>query len=202
MKSRVLKTAEPSVSSARQVFLYVAPFPALAFFKVWASAGREPGSLFVAASAMFVYCACVLALARRWDKPTYLDWTVSAYFLLFVASLALWPEAARAILTDYAVTGIYVCLFSAAFAPPILGFEPFTCHYAKKYAPKAVSGTQIFLSVNRIMTFAWAGIFGACVVLSLYPSVVTRALIPIAIVLGVGIPFNLKFPDYYLRRQG
>jgi multimeric flavodoxin WrbA/putative sterol carrier protein len=52
------------------------------------------------------------------------------------------------------------------------------------------------------MTFAWAGLFATCVVLSLYPSVITRALIPIALILGVGVPFNLRFPDYYLRRLG
>ena len=41
-------------------------------------------------------------------------------------------------LSEYAVTGIYVCMFAAAFVPPILGLDPFTYHYAKKYAPQAV----------------------------------------------------------------
>ena len=141
-------------------------------------------------------------LARRWDKPTYFDWTVGAYFLVLSLSLALWPKAAGAIFTEYAVTGIYICLFSAAFFPPILGFDPFTYHYAKKSAPRAVWETPIFLTINRIMTFAWAGLFAVCVIVSLYPSVITRALIPIALILGVGVPFNLRFPDYYLRRLG
>ncbi len=196
------KESVPRLSRSRQIFLYIAPFPALAFFKIWAATGREPGSLLTVACAMLIYCVCVLALARRWDKPTYFDWTVAAYFLVLSISLFLWPKAAGAILTEYAVTGIYICLFSAAFFPPILGFDPFTYHYAKKSAPKAVWETPIFLTINRIMTFAWAGLFAVCVVVSLYPSVITRALIPIGLILGVGVPFNLRFPDYYLKRLG
>ena len=201
-ESVVKKDGEHGPSKGRQIFLYIGPFPALAFFKIWASTGRDPGSLLAAAFAMLIYCACVLVLARRWDKPTYFDWTVCAYFLVLSLSLALWPKAAGAIFTEYAVTGIYFCLFSAAFFPPLLGFDPFTYHYAKKSAPPAVWETPIFLTINRIMTFAWAGLFAVCVIVSLYPSVITRALIPIALILGVGVPFNLRFPDYYLRRLG
>lgn len=196
------KDAAPSLTRARQVFLYVAPFPALAFFKIWASTGREPGSLLVAACAMLAYCTFCLAVALRWDKPTYFDWTACAYFLALALSLALWPRESGPILTEYAVTGIYICLFSAAFFPPVIGLDPFTYHYAKKYAPKEVWGSPVFVAVNRIMTFVWAGIFAICVCLSLYPSVVTRALVPLALIVGVGVQFNLRFPDYYLKRLG
>jgi len=196
------KREAPSPTKGQQIFLYIAPFPALAFFKVWASFGREAGSLLIAACAMLIYCGVVLLLARRWDKPTYFDWAVSAYFLVITVSLALWPEITGGLLFHYAVTGIYLCLFSAAFFTPILGFDPFTYHYAKKSAPQMVWSTSAFIAINRIMTFVWAGIFAVCVVLSLYPSVVTRALIPITLILGVGMPFNILFPDFYLKRLG
>ncbi|MEW6532471.1 MAG: NAD(P)H-dependent oxidoreductase [Thermodesulfobacteriota bacterium] len=192
----------PTLTKARQIFLYIAPFPALAFFKIWASLGRDPGSLLIAACAMLVYCVCILILARRWDKPTYFDWAIFGYFLVISFSLALWPQAAGAILTEYAVTGIYVTLFAAAFVPPMLGLDPFTYHYAKKYTPQAVWGNPIFVRINQIMTLIWAGIFATCIVLSIYPSVVTRALIPIAIIVGFGVPLNLRFPDLYLKRIG
>jgi len=192
----------PHLTRAQQIFLYIAPFPPLAFFKIWASSGRDAVSLLIAAAAMVAYCAVVVALARRWDKPTYFDWTVGAYFLVITVSLALWPGAMGAILSQYAVTGIYLCMFATAFVPPVLGLPPFTYHYAKKYAPEAVWKTSVFISINRIMTFAWSGLFAVCILLSLYPSVITRALIPICLILGVGIPFNLRFPDYYLRRVG
>jgi len=192
----------PTLTKARQTFLYVAPFPALAFFKIWASLGKEPGVLLIAASAMLVYCVCILLLARQWDKPTYFDWAIFGYFLVITLSLALWRQAAGTILTEYAVTGIYVTLFAVAFVPPMLGLDPFTYHYAKKYTPQAVWGNPIFVRINRIMTFIWSGIFATCIVLSIYPSVVTRALIPIAIIVGFGVPLNLRFPDLYLKRLG
>ncbi|MGO9566699.1 MAG: SCP2 sterol-binding domain-containing protein [Desulfomonilaceae bacterium] len=186
----------------QQIFLYIGPFPAMVSFKVWASSGRETDSLLAAACAMLAYCIFIVAAARRWDKPTYFDWTICGYFLVLVVSLALWPSATGAIVTEYAVTGIYICLFAAAFFPPVLGFEPFTYHYAKKFAPPEVWANPIFVTINRIMNFAWAGIFAVCMVLSLYPSVVTRALIPIALIFGAGVPFMLRFPDYYLKRLG
>jgi multimeric flavodoxin WrbA/putative sterol carrier protein len=201
-ESAVRERVVPRPTRTQQIFLYVAPFLALAFFKIWASLGREAGTLLIAAAAMLVYCSAVLALAKRWDKPTYFDWAVGAYFLVITVFLALWPGAAEAIVSQYAVTGIYCCLFAAAFVPPLLGLEPFTYHYAKKYAPRAVWQTPVFVSINRIMTFAWAGLLAVCILISLYPSVITRALIPIGLIVGVGIPFNFRFPDYYLKRVG
>lgn len=192
----------PNPTKAQQIFLYVAPFPALAFFKIWAASGREPGSLFIAAIAMFAYCALVIGIAYRWDKPTYFDWAIGGYFTVAWISLAVWPQAASGIFTNYAITGIYTCLFTAAFFPPLIGMDPFTYHYAKKYTPEEAWGNPIFVTINLIMTYVWAGIFALCIALSLYPSVVTRAFIPIGLIVGFGLPFNLRFPDYYLKRLG
>ncbi|MGA3116177.1 MAG: SCP2 sterol-binding domain-containing protein [Syntrophobacteraceae bacterium] len=186
----------------QQVFLYVAPFVPLQIFQIWASITVDTGSLFTVACAMLVCCLLLLALAWRWDKPTYFDWTISAYFLTVVILLCLWPEPAGKVLHRYAVTGIYLCLFSTAFLPAILGFAPFTLHYARKYTPQSLWENPIFLTINRIMTFAWAGIFAICIILSLYPSVITRAVVPIIIIIGVGVPFNIRFPDHYLQRLG
>ncbi|MBI5248832.1 MAG: NAD(P)H-dependent oxidoreductase [Desulfomonile tiedjei] len=197
-----VKKAKSSLGKARQVFLYVAPFPALVFFKIWISLGRDPGSLFIVAGSMLAYCSICLALALRWDKPTYFDWAIWAYFLAISLSLVLWKEATAPILVEYAITGVYLCLFGAAFLPPILRLDPFTYHYAKKLVPQAFWSTPVFANINRVMTFVWAGIFAICGLLSLYPSSVTRALVPISMIVGLGIPFNLLFPDYYLKSIG
>jgi energy-converting hydrogenase Eha subunit A len=186
----------------QQIFLYAAPFVPLVFFKIWASIAVDTGSLLTVAFAMLVCCLLVLGLAWRWDEPTYFDWTISAYFLTVVILLSMWPEPAGKVLQRYAVTGIYLCLFSASFLPAILGFAPFTLHYARKYTPQSLWENPIFLKINRIMTFTWAGIFGICIILSLYPSVITRAVVPIIIIVGVGVPFNIRFPDHYLERLG
>ena len=60
----------------------------------------------------------------------------------------------------------------------------------------------VFIRINLIMTYAWAGLFAICIGLSLYPSPVTRAYIPIFLLMGVGFPFNALYPDYHLKRCG
>ena len=57
----------------RQIFLYSAPFAALAFFKIWASLGNAPVNLIAPAFAMLLWCVVVIIAAWLWDKPTYFD---------------------------------------------------------------------------------------------------------------------------------
>jgi hypothetical protein len=190
------------LNRARQTFLYIAPFPPLAFFKIWASLGQGADALLLVSCAMLLYCIIVIWLARRWDRPSYFDWTVAAYFAVVSLTLVLTPKAAGELLKKYSVTGIYVCLFTAAFVPPLCGSDPFTYHYAKKSTPEVFWGNPIFVKINLIMTYVWAALFALCMTLSLYPSVVTRAFIPLGLILGFGIPFNLRFPNWYLKRLG
>jgi multimeric flavodoxin WrbA len=190
------------LTKARQAFLYAAPFLPLAFFKIWVSVNPEPYTLALVAGLMLAYCVILLYIAGRWDKPTYFDWAVTAYFALVSFSLMVMPGHSSGFFLRYPVTGIYACLFSAAFFPPMFGLEPFTYHYAKKYSPEAVWDSPIFVRINMIMTRTWSALFGVCIILSLYPSLLTRALIPLGLILGFGLPFNLRYPDYYLRKLG
>ncbi|HUN56224.1 MAG TPA: hypothetical protein VMU29_13820 [Smithella sp.] len=80
--------------------------------------------------------------------------------------------------------------------------EPFTMQFARKTTPPEVWGNPLFIRINMIMTFVWSGIFALCLLLSLYPSVITRAFIPIMMILLVGVTFNVNFPDYYLKKKG
>ena len=190
------------LSTARQIFLYVAPFPALAFFKIWVSLGVTPSNLTLGSLVIFSYCCLFIAMAYRWDKPTYFDWVIGGYFALVSTCLLLLPDVFGPFLVEYAVTGIYSCLFAAAFFPPLFGHDPFTYHYAKKDTPREFWENPFFIQINRTISLAWSGIFAIAIALSLYPSVVTRALLPLGLILGVGLPFSLRFPDYYLKKQG
>jgi putative sterol carrier protein len=190
------------LSKPKRYFLYVAPAPALIFFKIYASYSHEPGHLLLVACLLFIYCLLVVWIAMQWDKPSYFDWITSVYFGLAAISLLSFPGTACHFLGKYGVTGIYLCLFSVAFFPPLMKKDPFTYHYAKKTTPAAYWGNPVFIRINRLMTYVWAFIFALCVILSLYPSVVTRAVVPISIILGLGVPFNIRFPDFYLKRSG
>jgi multimeric flavodoxin WrbA/putative sterol carrier protein len=190
------------LSRPRQLFLYGAPFPALAFFKIWASLEPSTGTLTSVSLLLWGYSLLIIVIARRWDQPTYFDWVIGGYFSLVSVFLVLSPGFSGPILSRYAVTGIYACLFTAAFFPPLLGLVPFTTHYAKKSTPQDFWENPIFIRVNRIMTRVWSVIFAACLLSSLYPSVITRAFIPLGLILGFGLPFNLRFPDRYLKKMG
>jgi multimeric flavodoxin WrbA len=191
-----------TLSRTKKIILSAASFPALIFFQLWATANRSPEGQLIAASSMLVYCVLLLFISYRWDKPGYFDWGIAGYFTVISIALLLWPEGASQYLGHYAVTGIYACLFSAALFPLLLGMDPFTYHYAKKSTPPETWNNPIFIKINRIMTFVWSGIFALGIVLSLYPSIIMRAIIPNALILCFGFPFNSRFPDYYLKRLG
>lgn len=67
---------------------------ALAFFKIWASFEASASNLTLVSPSLFIYCLAIMALARRWDKPTYFDWVIAAYFTVVFLSLMLRPAAA------------------------------------------------------------------------------------------------------------
>ena len=130
------------LSRGKQILLYVAPFPALAFFKLWAASGPGPGKLLAVSALLTAYCGGVILLARRWDKPTYFDWVIAGYFVLLSALLLLFQDSVARSLRQYSVSGVYACLFAAACFPPLLGLDPFTSHYAKKRTPKILWTSQ------------------------------------------------------------
>ncbi len=187
---------------ARQLLLNVASFIPLIFFQVWTSSYHAPGSMVIAAFAMLAYCILIIVTSYRWDKPGYFDWATTGYFTAICGSLLLWPDGATMLLRHYGVTGIYLCLFAVASCPPLFGMDPFTYHYAKKTAPPDIWKNPLFVKINRIMTFTWAGIFALCTILTFYPSFLMQIVLPNVLVLGFGFPFNSLFPDFYLKRLG
>lgn len=192
----------PELTRPKKLILIAAPFPALASFKIWASSDPGLHGLLLAAGGLFVYCLLILAMALRWDRPSYLDWATTVYFGAAFAGLVLWPKIVGRVFSQYAVTGIFACLLAAAFIPPLMGKPPFTVHYAQKSTPRMFWNNPVFLRINTVMTHVWSAIFFVCLLVSLYPSVVTRAIVPIGLIVAVGIPFNLRYPDVYLKRLG
>jgi hypothetical protein len=190
------------LSKTKQRFLNAASFIVLIAFLIWAAPGRRTESFFIAALIMVAVCAGIIALAYRWDKPGYFDWAIASYFIVILGLLLFWPETARMFLRRYAASGINICFFAAAFFPPLIGLAPFTVHRAKKRTQKEFWNDPIFININRIITYVWAAIFALNAVMCLYPSLITRVIIPNALVFIFGFPFSSRFPDYYLQRLG
>ena len=190
------------MAKAKAIFLNMAPFPAIIYFQVWASGGRTPENLLVMAASLLAWCALVIMVAYRWDRPGYFDWAIAGYFVVVLGLLWWRPAEGVRFIDRYAATGVYIALFAAAFFPPLLGLAPFTMQFAKKSAPPEVWETSIFIRINLIMTYVWAGIFAVGIILSFFPSLLMKTIIPNVLIIGFGFPFNRLFPDLYLKRLG
>jgi hypothetical protein len=141
-----------------------------------------------------LWCVGVAWVARRRRVPAPFAAATAAYFGLVGAGLVLWPEAGRAIAGRWAETLLFTLLACRAALPPLLGGTPFTEQFARLRVPEAFWQSVLFRGINRRMTFAWAGIFACCGLLGLLPWPWARAVLPPAVVLGVGVPFTRRYP--------
>lgn len=107
----------------------------------------------------------------------------------------------------------YALLTLMASLPQLLGRPPFTVHFARQTTPEAAWQTQIFRDINRDMSWVWAGLFALSALAASLPawlpalatplgSAVCRYLVPAALMLGLGVPLNKRYPAYYQRRLG
>jgi multimeric flavodoxin WrbA/putative sterol carrier protein len=127
-------------------------------------------------------------------------------------SVAVWIGSGRIWPAQHPVAALYAVLFLVAVLPPLLGREGFTTFFARKTTPPAVWKTDIFLAINRHLTALWAALFALGFVSALIPSLLHHqgilwetlfeALIPAALMLGVGVTSNRLYPAYYQGRLG
>ncbi|MDX2469327.1 MAG: NAD(P)H-dependent oxidoreductase [SAR324 cluster bacterium] len=117
------------------------------------------------------------------------------------------PFGARWFLS-HATSGIYLGLFFAALVPPMLGVPPFTVEAAQKNFPPAVQKTDAFKVVTIQMSWIWAGLFFAALILSYLPYSVDSGLnlifqnllAPMPLLL-IGVPLTIKLPNYLVQQN-
>lgn len=152
-----------------------------------------------------------LYLLKRRDRASVIEKTMFAYLVLAGAGVWFWPEGLGRIVAAYPETMLYAFFFIAVAVPPLLGREPFTEHFARRRTPVEVRETEIYKTINLRMTWAWAGIFGACSLAALIPSIASsldtqltgmlfRLVLPMVFLLGVGLPLTKYYPDHYQRK--
>jgi multimeric flavodoxin WrbA/putative sterol carrier protein len=128
------------------------------------------------------------------------------------ASVSVWMGPAFAWPARYSAATLYAVLFLVAVLPPLLGREVFTTYFARKTTPPAVWKTGVFLAINRHLTALWATLFAAGFFSALIPGLLTyrgflwetlfEAVVPGALMLGIGVPANKRYPAYYQRKLG
>ncbi|MFC1524019.1 NAD(P)H-dependent oxidoreductase [Thermodesulfobacteriota bacterium] len=175
-------------------FYHVRSWPALLLF----FGLRQEFDSGTAALAAAVYTLLFTLVASGAGRVTKLDYGMvffwSAGLLSLQTPLAFWEE--------YFTTGIFLSLFLAAYLPTVFNAEPFTTAFARQQAPQEVWNTEQFKSMNRIMSLAWAGLFLAAMLITLLPGVWFQIVIPLLLMVGIGVPFNKKYPLYAMNKTG
>lgn len=168
----------------------------------------RPLSLF-----LLLVMAPTLYLLKREDRASVIEKAMFGYIFLAAAAFWVWPEGLGGVLVTHPVASLYLVFFTAVAAPPILGREPFTAYFARRRTSPEVWETDVFKRINLHMAWTWAGIFAACGLAALIPSIflasetlLTRIMFQMAIpglfLLGVGLPLNKFYPDFYQRKLG
>lgn len=157
--------------------------------------------------------APTLYFLKRKDRASVIDKTMFGYIVLAAIGFWIWPDGLGRLLAAYPAVSLYAVFLVAVAVPPVLGREPFTEHFARRRTPPEVWQTDIFKYINLHMTWAWAGIFAACGLTALVPTIfpdldtrltgiLFRVAAPMLFLLGVGLPLNKYYPDYYQRKLG
>ena len=185
---------------AAKIFFGAGAWPSIGIY--WGFMLGLDLSMFWAALLAALYAVVYTMVAMGADRVTKLDYGVALFWiagLLFSASV---PSFNQLYLLKYFSTFLYLSLFLMAYLPVVFGAEPFTIAFAKRTTPEMFWKTDLFTTINRIMTLVWAGLFLVAMLITLIPGVVTQIIIPIVLVMSVGIPFTRKFPDRYLEAKG
>jgi hypothetical protein len=188
------------LSKTKQIFLIFASLVVLVAYQVWRIPDRPADVLLAGAIVALTLCTAVIAMARRWDKPAYFDWSIAGYLAVMTLLLFAKPDQAKFFLRNYSEVGIYGSFLIATFFPPLFGLPPFTFHYVRKKIPQAYWYHPVVTRISLITNFVWTVIFCVSMLMSFIRSPLFQFLIPNLLILGFGVPFSSCFSAFYLRR--
>lgn len=167
-----------------------------------------------ASLVIIIVLAIALPIIHKQNGVSPIAWTMAAYLALGAIGFWLWPSGLGSVLSTFPLPMLYLLLLITALAPQLLGLAPFTTFFAKRRTPEAVQATDLYKRINLNMSWVWAAIFAASLLISLVPNIFpeissSRAvpylfttILPIALNVGIGVPFTAKYPDYYQRKIG
>ncbi|HEY3278048.1 MAG TPA: NAD(P)H-dependent oxidoreductase [Syntrophorhabdaceae bacterium] len=162
-------------------------------------------------AALLLMGGILYAKGRR-EGLTALDKGFFAYIAVANALFWFFPYSISGIVADFPTGILFAVLFSAVAFPALAG-RYFTEYFAKKTSPEAVWQTDIFKTINRRMTWAWAVIFALSAFVTTMPLLfdlpgnpgtgfLFQVVLPALFMLGVGVPMNRRYPAYYQSKMG
>ncbi len=153
-------------------------------------------------SSALIYCLFYTIIAMGFDKQTRLDFGITMFWFVGLLYNAAIVELFPGYFTFHFSTFLYCSLFLCAYLPAVFGAKPFTIQFAKRSTPKGFWQTDSFITTNKIMSLGWAGLFLLILCITFTGGLYGQIVIPVLMLLGVGLPLTIKFPSYYLKRQG
>ncbi len=185
--------------------LFVTSFFPLAVFKVIARVGEiTPGRVKIAVVTGLILAGAQFFLSRHFLKHTT---ALEKAFLGFLGVGTIWifltPPEGSSFFVRHSTSLLYFVLFLTTLLPQLFGYDPFTYAIAKLWNPQAVWGTPQFRTINLHITYFWSAVF-LLAALSCWlgqEKPMFSVVLPLVFVLGLGLPFSLKYPAYFLSRE-
>ncbi len=161
----------------------------------------------------FMLMLLVLYRKRKADGLSAIENGFAFYTAFNVAAFWAFPQSLARVAAALPTGMLFAFLFGTTALPALFAKRYFTIYFAKKSTPEAVWGTSVFRAINRNMTWAWAGIFAVSAVITAIPylfsipgsvlaHIVFQLILPGALMLGVGVTLNRRYPEYYQRKMG
>jgi hypothetical protein len=194
------KSAGCMMRRLKKGFFMVSAWPSVGIY--WFLTLGAKWDQWTATSFALLYAAGYTLTAIRDGRVTKLDYGVVLFWAGGLGVAGFVPFLADLYFRTYFTPFLYLSLVLVAWLPILFRKEPFTVAFARRTTPEIYWKTDVFLTINRIMTGVWGGIFAVCAVIGLYVSPAFQIILPVILLLGVGLPFNRRFPDYYLKRLG
>ncbi|OGN93371.1 MAG: hypothetical protein A2Z75_08855 [Chloroflexi bacterium RBG_13_50_10] len=186
------------------IFLATSFIPVIVF-KVIARVGEANLAQARLATVVGLTLALIqLILSKRFVKHiSYLEWAFLGYLAFGTAWVYLAPADISSFFVDNSIAILYFVLVLTALIPQLFGYDPFSYAVAKRIIPEHAWKTPQFRVINIHLTYFWSGILFVCFLSSWlgHGKPLFSIVIPLAIILGVGIPVSRFYPTYYLKRQ-
>jgi len=183
-----------------RIYFILGAWPSIPIF--WAGFLGPGISLQRAAFRSLLYALIYLFAAYRRNRQTKIDITLTLYWAVGFMLTFIDGSIGEMVLIQQSTTVLYALFFAMALFPVLLGAEPFTMAFARRRTPEIYWKTELFQTINRKMAMVWAALFAAAALSSLLPGTWIRYVLPVLLLLGIGIPLNKKFPEYYSKKKG
>lgn len=177
---------------------------------IWAA---HPSVMKTVSLSVLILMAVIMSLKKKRTGLSAIDRGLVIYTALITVIFWLPVSFPANAVPVYSTGMLYAVLFGVTAFPALFRKRYFTEYFAEKTTPEAVRKTDIYKKINRNMSRAWSALFAASAFVSIVPLIASmpsglftrlafQIALPLAFMLGLGLPLNKRYPAYYQRKKG